>query len=382
MIDPNRLALEFQTLLTIESPSKKEGKLAYYVVDIFKALGYRCFFDKSSENTGSEVGNLIVKIPGTLPSEPIFFCAHLDTVGPWENPKIIFENGIFRSDGRTILGADDKSGIAILIEVAKVLKENLFSYPPIEFIFTTCEEIGLLGSKYLDYSLIDAKEGFVLDSESPVEIINSAPSSYQFKIEIKGKSAHAGLEPEKGINAIHILSKVLAELPFGRIDEETTMNVGIVRGGDYVNIVPDYAEAKGEIRSHNEEKLASLKDKLQEQIEKVLSSYPKVDDVVPSGKVHFEKIFKAFNIPEEDPLCKLVRKAGDKLGLNLAFKRKEGGSDANVLNEFGLKCLILGTGMQKVHTTEEFIKLEDLIITTNLVLEIIKTKSEMVSKHS
>lgn len=378
MIDPDRLALEFQTLLTIESPSKKEGRLAYYIADIFEALGYRCFFDKSSENTGSEVGNLIVKIPGTFPSDPIFFCAHLDTVGPWENPKIIFDKGVYRSDGRTILGADDKSGIAVLIEIAKVLKENILPHPPIEFIFTTCEEIGLLGAKYLDYNLIDAKEGFVLDSENPVEVINAAPSSYHFKIEIKGKSAHAGLEPEKGINAIHILSQVLANLSFGRIDEETTMNVGIISGGSYVNIVPDYAEAKGEMRSHNEEKLLKLQKKIQEELAKVLDSYPKTENNLPSGKVRFEKLFKAFNIPLDDPLCKLVKKAGERLGLEITFKRKEGGSDANVFNEHGLKCLILGTGMQKVHTTEEFIRLKDLIITVNFVLEIIRTKGEMV----
>lgn len=377
MIDPDRLALEFQTLLTIESPSKKEGKLAYYIADIFEALGYRCFFDKSSENTGSEVGNLIIKIPGTIPSEPIFFCAHLDTVGPCENPKIIFEKDIFRSDGKTILGADDKSGIAVLIEIAKVLKENMINHPPIEFIFTTCEEIGLLGAKYLDYNLIDAREGFVLDSENPAEVINAAPSSYQFKIEIKGKSAHAGLEPEKGINAIHILSQVLAGLSFGRIDEETTMNVGIIKGGNYINIVPDYAEATGEMRSHDEEKLLNLQKLIQIQIDKVLSSYPKIEEKVPSGKVKFERLFKAFNIPLDDPLCKVVQRAGEKIGLNITFKRREGGSDANVFNEKGLKCLILGTGMQKVHTTEEFIRLKDLITTANFVLEIIKTKGEM-----
>ena len=378
MIDPDRLALEFQTLLSIESPSKKEGKLAYYLADIFRALEYRCFFDNSSEHTGSEVGNLIVKIPGTLPSNPIFFCAHLDTVGPCENPKIIFDKGIYRSDGRTILGADDKSGIAVLIEIAKVLKENIFPHPPIEFIFTTCEEIGLLGAKYLDYNLIDANEGFVLDSENPTEVINAAPSSYQFKIEIKGKSAHAGLEPEKGINAIHILSQILSNLPFGRIDEETTMNVGIIKGGNYINIVPDYAEAKGEMRSHKEEKLLKLQNLLQNQFKKIVSSYPVKDKNLPSGKIRFEKIFKGFNIPLNDPICKVVQKAGEKIGLNIVFKRKEGGSDANVFNEHGLKCLILGTGMQKVHTTEEFIRLKDLILTANLVLEIIKIKGEMV----
>ncbi len=375
MIDPDRLALEFQTLLNIESPSKKEGKLAYYLADIFEVLNYKCFFDKSSENTYSEVGNLIVKIPGTLPKPPIFFCAHLDTVGPYENPKIIFEKGIFKSDGKTILGADDKSGIAILIEVAKVLKENLFPHPPIEFIFTTCEEIGLLGAKYLNYNLVDAKEGFVLDSENVEEVINSAPSSYQFVIEIKGKSAHAGLNPEEGINSIHIISQILADLPFGRIDEETTMNVGIINGGNYVNIVPDYAIAKGEMRSHQEKKLLELQNLIQNQINKIINFYKKGD--LPIGCAKFEKVFKAFKIPVEDPLCKLVKKAGERLNLNIIFKKKEGGSDANIFNEQGLKCLILGTGMQKVHSTEEYIKLKDLILSTHLVLEIIKLKGEM-----
>jgi len=375
MIDPDRLALEFQTLLNIESPSKKEGKLAYYLADIFEVLNYKCFFDKSSENTYSEVGNLIVKIPGTLPKPPIFFCAHLDTVGPYENPKIIFEKGIFKSDGKTILGADDKSGIAILIEVAKVLKENLFPHPPIEFIFTTCEEIGLLGAKYLNYNLVDAKEGFVLDSENVEEVINSAPSSYQFVIEIKGKSAHAGLNPEEGINSIHIISQILADLPFGRIDEETTMNVGIINGGNYVNIVPDYAIAKGEMRSHQEKKLLELQNLIQNQINKIINFYKKGD--LPIGCAKFEKVFKAFKIPVEDPLCKLVKKAGERLNLNIVFKKKEGGSDANIFNEQGLKCLILGTGMQKVHSTEEYIKLKDLILSTHLVLEIIKLKGEM-----
>lgn len=378
MIIPERLALEFKTLLTIESPSKKEDKIAYYLANIFEALGYKCFFDNSSENTGSEVGNLVVKIPGTVSSPPIFFCAHLDTVGPWENPKIIFENGIYRSDGRTILGADDKSGIAILVEVAKVLKENIFPYPPIELVFTTCEEIGLLGAKNLSFNLIDAKEGFVLDSENPNEVINGAPSSYQFKIKIKGKSAHAGLEPEKGLNAIHIISKILANLSFGRIDEKTTMNVGIIKGGNYINIVPDEACAIGEMRSHEEEKLKELQNLIKTQVDQVISSYPKTEDNLPYGEVQFEKVFKAFYIPSDDPLCKVVQRAGEKLGLNIVFKRKEGGSDANVFNEKGIKCLILGTGMQKVHTTEEFIKLEDLIISANLVLEIIKTKGELV----
>ncbi len=376
-MDPERLILEFQNLLFIESPSKKEGKLAYYIADIFEALGFKCFFDNSAENTGSEVGNLIVKIPGTIPSEPLFFCAHLDTVGPCENPNIIYENGIFRTDGKTILGADDKAGIAILIETAKVLKENFFPYPPLEFIFTTCEEIGLLGAKYLNIELLDAKEGLVLDSKSPQVIINGAPSSFKFFLEINGKSAHAGIEPEKGINAIHLLAKILAELPTGRIDEETTMNIGKISGGKYINIVPDLAIAEGEMRSHSQEKLEKLQQLIQHKVEEIIKKYPvKIDDL-PSFKLKFKKIFQAFYIPPSDNLCQLVQKAGQRLGWEMTFKKHEGGSDANVFNEKGLKSLILGTGMQRVHTTQEFIEVKDLIKATQLVIEIIKLKSEL-----
>lgn len=376
-MDPERLILEFQNLLYIESPSKKEGKLAHYIADIFEALGFKCFFDKSAENTGSEVGNLIVKIPGTLPLEPLFFCAHLDTVGPFENPNIIYENGIFKTDGKTILGADDKAGIAILIEIAKVLKENYFPHPPLEFIFTTCEEIGLLGAKYLNTELLDSKEGLVLDAKSPQIIINGAPSSFKFYIEIMGKAAHAGIEPEKGINAIHLLAKILAELPTGRIDEETTMNIGKISGGKYINIVPDLALAEGEIRSHSQEKLERLQQLIQNKVKKITQEYPFKIENLPSFKLEFKKIFQAFYIPPSDKLCQLVQKAGERLGWEMTFKRHEGGSDANIFNEKGLKSLILGTGMQKVHTTEEFIEVKDLIKATQLVIEILKLRGEV-----
>ena len=376
MINPERLLLEFKNLLQIESPSLKEGKLAYYLADIFEALGLKPFFDTSSEATGSEVGNLIVKIPGTISSSPLLFCAHLDTVGPCEGVEVIEENGIIRSNGKTILGADDKAGIVILVELVKALKETQIPHPPLEFVFTTAEEIGLLGAKNLDYHHLEAKMGFVLDSELPEEIIIGAPSSYQFVIKIKGKSAHAGLEPEKGINAIKILAQIITNLPTGRIDQETTMNIGKINGGKYINIVPDFAFAEGEMRSHNEEKLENLKKQIETTIKEVIETYPERSQELPSGEVNFTKVFKAFYIEEKDPLLELVKKAGERIGLTIRVKKKEGGSDANVFNERGIKCVILGTGMQKVHTTEEFIRVKDLLTSARLVFEIVKLCGE------
>ncbi len=376
MINFDRLLLEFKTLLTIESPSKKEGQLAYYLADHLEALGYKVFFDKSAEATGSEVGNLIIRIPGSVEGAPLLFCAHLDTVGPCEGVQFIEEDGIIKSDGKTILGADDKAGIAILIELAKILKENSFPHPPLEILFTTTEEIGLLGAKNLDYSHISASYGFVLDSENPEEVITGAPSSYQFTLKVYGKSAHAGIEPEKGINAIKILAHIITKLPTGRLDEETTMNLGKINGGNYVNIVPELAFVEGEMRSHKEEKLQALKEEIQKIAEEIISNYPYRVDNLPFFKLKFDRLFKAFQISKEDPLIPFLLEAGKRAGLNLTFKRKEGGSDANIFNERGIKTVILGTGMQKVHTKEEFIRVADLYRAAKLILEIVKLAGE------
>ena len=379
MIDPERLILEFKTLLSIDNPSGKEASLAYYLSDLFSALGYRCFFDRSGEHTGSNVGNLIVHIPGTIPAKPIFFCAHLDSVPPCEGVEYIDEDGLIRSAGKTVLTADDKAGIAVLVELGRVLAENKFPYPPIELIFTTSEEVGLLGAKYLDYTLMSADEGFVLDSENPEEVINQAPSSYQYRLAVKGKSAHAGLEPEKGINAIKILALILSSLPTGRIDHETTANIGKIQGGTAVNIVPEFAEALGEFRSHSEEKIEELKRQIENTVKDIFANLPKSENGLPKYYLKFDKVFQGFQIPEDDPLCQLVKRAGERIGLSLTFKKKEGGSDANVFNANSKRCLILGVGMQKVHTKEEFIRKRDLINSARLVLEIVKLKGELSS---
>ncbi|MFN4196756.1 MAG: M20/M25/M40 family metallo-hydrolase [Caldimicrobium sp.] len=372
MINTDRLILEFKTLLSIESPSLKEGKVAHYLADLFDALGYPIYIDKSAEHTNSDVGNLIIKIPGTIERPTLLFCAHLDTVGPYENPEIIEEGEIIKTNGKTILGADDKAGIAILVELAKVLRENPFPHPPLEFVFTTAEEIGLLGAKYLDYTLLNASYGFVLDAENPSDVIIAAPSSYQFILKVFGKSAHAGIEPERGINAIKLLAQIVVNLPTGRVDHETTINIGKINGGNYVNIVPDLAFTEGEMRSHSEEKLEVLRKEIENITEDIIKNYfPKIENL-PSYQLDFKKVFKAFKISEEEPFIQWIKEAAKNLGMCLDFKIKEGGSDANILNEKGIKSVILGTGMQRVHTTDEFIKKSDLIKASHLVLEIIK----------
>ncbi len=208
--------------------------------------------------SGSNTGNLIARFRGTAKDPPLLLNAHMDTVEPGKGVIPVFKDGIFTSDGTTILGADDKSAIAILLETIRVLQENNLPYGPLELVFTICEETGLLGAKYLDYDLITATYGYALDATDTEGIVTRAPGSDRLEFKIHGKDAHAGAAPEKGINAITLACKAIAGLEIGRIDHETTCNIGIIKGGIATNIVPNLVTVKGEIRSHNEEKLTRM----------------------------------------------------------------------------------------------------------------------------
>ncbi len=371
MINKERLAQEFLRLVHIESPSRREGEIAAYLAQVFHDLGARCVFDDSAKETGSEVGNLIVKIPGQASGPRIFFAAHMDTVEPCAQPRISLENGIFRSDGRTICGADDKSAIAAMLETLRVLKEKGLAHPPLEFIFTTCEEIGLLGAKHLDYALLESEYGYALDSEDPDELINRAPEAIRFYLRILGKAAHAGLNPEKGINAIKLAGEGLAEAPLGRIDPETTANIGVIRGGQATNIVPEEVELYGEVRSHRHEKLESTWEGIKKAFAQVVDRYKLPGADRPELHYRRNQDYPLMQVPEDHPVVQLALAAAQRLGRELRVTFTGGGSDANIFNGQGLACVILGTGMQQVHSTAEYITLEDLVKTTELVLQIV-----------
>ena len=384
MIQEKRLVDEFIELVRIDSPSKKEGKLSSLVVQKLKSLGAkrcdlkRCdlkvFIDKAGKKIGSNGSNIIAKISGNNNLPPVMLNAHIDTVTPGQSIKPIIADSIVKSDGTTILGADDKSGVAIILEVLRVLVEQNLSHPPIDVVFTICEEIGLLGVKNLDFSLLDAKCGYSLDTEEITSITTAAPSHNKIEVKIYGVESHAGAEPEKGISAIEVASQAIAKMRLGKIDDETTANIGKISGGTATNIVPGYTEVKGEARSHSEEKLA-------QQIQHIIQCFR--DAVNERGKVVDSKSIFArieekvtreytkFNIPATEEVVQRVIKAGDRIGLNMGTRKGGGGSDANVFNEKGIKTVIIGTGMQRVHTRQEFIKISDLVLGAKLVLEIL-----------
>ncbi len=371
MLRVERLKRFFIELASIESPSRREAAVAAYLKEKFSSLGALCHFDDSASRTGSEVGNLIIDLWPERGKPLLFFAAHMDTVQPTENPKIVFENGVFKSDGRTILGADDKSALAIFLELAHHLVEEKLFWP-VQFVCTTCEEIGLLGAKHLDYSLLRAPFGYALDSEDPHDLINRAPEAIRFSIKILGRAAHAGLNPEKGINAIRVAAEALVRIDLGRIDFETTANIGLIKGGQATNIVPEEVLLEGEVRSHSHEKLEAFWKKLVKTFEEIIQCQQREGDKRPKVFFKRQEDYPLMAVSEEHPVVQIALRAGEKLGHSLRLTKTGGGSDANIFNAKGFPCVILGTGMRKVHSTEEYLPLEDFVRACELSFELLR----------
>ncbi|MEA3279461.1 MAG: M20/M25/M40 family metallo-hydrolase [Thermodesulfobacteriota bacterium] len=381
MINKDRLAQTFKFLVEIDSVSKEEGAVCSEIRKTLVSMGAETVIDGAGDKTGSNTGNLIARFAGNKPAEkqapPLLLNAHMDTVEPGRGITAILKDGHFTSSGSTILGADDKSAIAVILETIRVIRENDLRHGPLEIVFTICEEIGLLGAKHLDYSLINAKYGYTLDTFDIEGIVTRAPAANRIEFKIHGKDAHAGAEPEKGINAIILAGKAIAGLDTGRIDHETTCNIGIIEGGIATNIVPNLVTVKGEARSHDKEKLSKITNKIVSSFKKVVENCRKYshDDRFPYLDSHIESEFPLTNVPDNHPVVALAIKAAANLGMKMETKTTGGGSDANIFFEKGIIAGVLGTGMRDVHTVRESIRLDDMVKTTELLLEIIRLHS-------
>ena len=382
MINKDRLAQTFKHLVSIDSVSKDEEAVCLEIRKILVSMGAETVIDGAGDRTGSNTGNLIARFAGNRPAEkqalPLLLNAHMDTVEPGRGVNAILKDGSFTSSGSTILGADDKSAIAVILEAIRVLKENDLRHGPLEIVFTICEEIGLLGAKHLDYSLINAKYGYTLDTFDIEGIVTRAPAANQIEFKIHGKDAHAGAEPEKGINAIVLAAKAIAGLDTGRIDHETTCNIGIIDGGIATNIVPNLVTVKCEARSHDKEKLSKIINKIVSSFNEVIENCRKYspDDRLPYVDINIKKEFPLTNVPDNHPVVIIARKALANLGMKMKTKTTGGGSDANIFFEKGIITGVLGTGMRDVHTVRESIRLDDMVKTAELLLEIIRLHSE------
>ncbi len=382
MIQKDRMVEHIQDIIKIDSISRQEKDVAYKLKSDMEELGAECFYDNAGEYVNGNIGNLIVKISAnTVGIKPFLLSAHMDTVVPGEGIKPRIENGIMKSDGTTILGSDDKSGVSVIVEVIRSLKENDIPHGDIEIAFTICEEIGLLGAKYIDIGKFNSKYGLVLDSSTPERLVVRCPSANNIEFKIHGLEAHAGLCPENGINAIKVASEAISNMNLGRIDDLTTANIGIISGGKATNIVPNFVHVIGEARSHDEEKLKNQVDHMRKCMHDAVSNYEVEfqDDLSLESRVYTAKLeenitrsYDKMDVSQQSIPSKLVFNAVKNLGHKIKFHTSGGGCDANYFNKLGIQCVNLGTGMYDLHTVNEYLILDEFYRSAEIVLETIK----------
>lgn len=376
LIHKERLKNLLIELVRIDSLSRKEYPIAMRLKRELEDLGGKAWIDDAGEKIGGSVGNLIAHFHGTVPgSEPILLSAHMDTVVPGEGVVPVLEENILRSDGRTVLGGDDKSGLAIICEVLRAIKENRVPCSDIDVVFTICEEAGLIGAKCLDVSRLQARKGLVLDSDSVGFLFTKAPAANRMEFGIHGLEAHAGVCPEKGISAVQVAADGISRMKLGRIDDETTANIGLIQGGMAVNIIPNSVVLKGEARSHSEEKLEQQTRHMLRSLEEAASRhFLELDGQRFQATVEakIERDYDSMNVPEESAIVKLVCAAGRNLGVEVKTMATGGGCDANVFNKKGLEVANLSTGMREIHTVKEWLDLNDLYLSAAMVLEIVR----------
>lgn len=362
-----RLVKTFEELVTIDSVSGNEEKIHELLKEKFLSFGMNIKEDQSMETTGLGANNLIAMLKGDSEKEPLMFSSHTDTVTPGNGIQVIENDGILYSKGETILGADDKAGIAIMIEAIQRIKEDSIDTGNLEFVLSPGEEIGLIGSSALDMSMIEASMGYVLDSGGSVgRVTIASPTLFMYDVSITGKAAHAGLEPEKGVSAVAILSDALKKIKMGRIDERTTANIGVIQGGEATNIVMDSLLVKGEVRAIDPAKADTLIAEMVAAFEESASLH--------GGEVTIDirKMATGFDVSDDEQVMTLLLSAGEQLGYEIIRETSGGGSDANVFNEKGKRVVNLSVGYEKIHTTEEYIPVEEMEKAVLLVIELAK----------
>ena len=376
MINRQRIRNFLIELIKIDSLSRREYDVAMRLKRELEELGAAVSIDDAGAKVGGNVGNLIAKFPGNAPaSQPLLLSAHMDTVVPGEGIVPILEGDILRTDGTTVLGGDDKSGVAIICEVMRVIKDNGLPCSAVDVVFTICEEAGLIGAKCLDIASLRARTGLVLDSDSVGFLFTRAPAANRMEFRVHGLEAHAGVCPEKGINAIKVAAEGIAQMQLGRIDHETTANIGVVEGGMAVNIVPNQVILKGEARSHDSDKLKRQTEHMRRCLEEAAARHSLEFD----GKRHqarveakIERDYDRMDVPESAAIVQLVHAAARNLHLDVKTHATGGGCDANVLNQKGLVVANLGTGMREIHTVNEWLDLKDLYLSAQMVLEVVR----------
>ena len=356
MIDRERLVKSFCDLVRIDSPSDEEEEVAQHLISRLEKLGMTVERDVH--------GNVIASEPGEF---PLLLSAHMDTVEPGRAIIPVIKGDRIVSQGNTILGGDCKAGVAAIMEGLESVIEEDLPHRPIQVVFTRGEEIGLVGATNLDYSMIRALEAVVFDGNGPVNTITgSSPSYMSFDVTVRGRGAHAGVEPEKGLSAIRIASEIIQDLPQGRLDEETTFNVGLISGGTVRNAVPVEATFGGEFRSHNTETFDLVKMQLLTTLNQTRAKYG--DATIEEN---LEVLFQMYTLDPDEKVVRMTRRLMEEMLLKPNIQPSGGGTDGNVMRRQGIQSVVVGMATNGMHTVDEYVVIPDLIDTATFCRRLI-----------
>ena len=357
----------FLELAAIPSPPGEERAVADRVLRELRGLGLEVDEDDTGPGVGSQIGNLYCRLaPTNGDGTPLFFCAHLDTVPPQGTIDPVVEDGVVRNAAATILGADNKAAVVAMIDAVRRVVEEGREHAGIELLLTSKEEVGLVGAKAFDATRLQARVGYVYDMAAPIgTVIMAAPSSRKLDVRFHGRAAHSGMYPEEGRNAIAAASRAIADFRLGRLDEETTANVGLIQGGSARNIVPEWCSFRAEARSLDERKLA---DVVEEMLEAATFAASLAECDV---ETEVNQDYTGYRFRRDDDVVRLAIAAFERTGHDVRFDTTGGAADANVFNERGLQCLNLANGMTDIHTPDEHIAVADIDAMVDVTLALI-----------
>lgn len=368
-MNSKRLVEEFKKLVSIDSLSFHERDMADYLKEKMGLFGIELAEDDSVDKTGGNCGNLYGCFHGTTDEEPLLFLAHMDTVAPGVGKRAIeHEDGTITSDGRTVLGADDASALAVILEAVQEIYEEKLPHRDIEILFTTAEEAYTVGASAFDLSKVRSKKAFVLDVSGPVGGYQlTEPTLISFTFTIKGKASHAGFEPEAGVNAILAASRAIGKIPMGRPDDHSTFNIGLISGGTATNIVPDKVTVSGEIRSLIHEDALKMYSNAEEVFRQ------EAVELGAEVEVQHKIFLEAYKIEEDDPAFLKYKEVLKKHHIEPCDRKSFGGSDNNVLRRNGIDGVCIANAMNKIHSCEEYTNIRDLIQVTEIVRDLMLT---------
>lgn len=370
MINTNRLLEEFFELVAIDSISFHERQMADVLTKKMKSLHIDVYEDQAGDLYNGQAGNLYGFLKGSLPGKPLLFSSHMDTVEPGRGKQAIIENDErIVSQGNTVLGADDVAGIVAILESIRVLQENHIPHRDIELLFPIAEEAYIQGSRVFDYQKIQSQEAYVLDLSGPIGTASlQEPTLISFQIEVNGKASHAGFAPEEGIHSIYIASTAISQIKQGRIDKETTVNIGKIQGGVATNIVPDKTIIEGEIRSYQHEKALLMFNQIVNIFKAVTDQYQA--SFQEKHQIHLH----AYQVSKNERVVQRFLNVCDQLNMPFSLTKTFGGSDNNSFMANGIKGIVLACGMNNVHTTQEYTSISDLKKCTSIVLNLMTSE--------